>query len=73
VVRAIYRVQPVVAKQPVQTAMTDQNLTTNAPVDQSVNGGTQRKTNKIRPNEPCPCGSGKKYKFCHGAPRRKIA
>jgi preprotein translocase subunit SecA len=17
-------------------------------------------------NEPCPCGSGKKYKFCHG-------
>jgi preprotein translocase subunit SecA len=18
-------------------------------------------------NEPCPCGSGKKYKFCHGA------
>lgn len=21
---------------------------------------------KIRRNEPCPCGSGKKYKFCHG-------
>ncbi|MGH3926498.1 MAG: SEC-C metal-binding domain-containing protein [Pseudonocardiaceae bacterium] len=19
-------------------------------------------------NEPCPCGSGKKYKRCHGAP-----
>ncbi|MCV2488615.1 SEC-C metal-binding domain-containing protein [Geodermatophilus sp. YIM 151500] len=18
-------------------------------------------------NAPCPCGSGKKYKFCHGA------
>ena len=53
--------------------MTDQNLTTNAPVDQSANGGGQHKTTKIRPNEPCPCGSGKKYKFCHGAPRRKIA
>lgn len=21
---------------------------------------------KIRPNDPCPCGSGKKYKKCHG-------
>ena len=22
---------------------------------------------KIGRNEPCPCGSGKKYKKCHGA------
>ena len=28
----------------------------------------QREGRKIRPNEPCPCGSGKKYKKCHGAP-----
>ena len=21
---------------------------------------------KIYPNDPCPCGSGKKYKQCHG-------
>ncbi len=21
---------------------------------------------KVRPNDPCPCGSGKKYKYCHG-------
>jgi preprotein translocase subunit SecA len=20
----------------------------------------------VGPNEPCPCGSGKKFKFCHG-------
>ncbi len=20
----------------------------------------------VEPNEPCPCGSGKKYKYCHG-------
>jgi preprotein translocase subunit SecA len=26
-----------------------------------------RETPKVRPNEPCPCGSGKKYKKCHGA------
>jgi preprotein translocase subunit SecA len=22
---------------------------------------------KVKPNEPCHCGSGKKYKKCHGA------
>ena len=26
-----------------------------------------RETPKVRPNEPCPCGSGRKYKKCHGA------
>lgn len=25
-----------------------------------------RKVGKVRRNEPCPCGSGKKYKQCHG-------
>ncbi|HLZ36350.1 MAG TPA: SEC-C metal-binding domain-containing protein [Mycobacteriales bacterium] len=24
-------------------------------------------------NELCPCGSGKKYKRCHGDPRRRPA
>ncbi|MQC48523.1 MAG: hypothetical protein DWG77_05440 [Chloroflexi bacterium] len=23
---------------------------------------------KVGRNQACPCGSGKKYKFCHGAP-----
>jgi preprotein translocase subunit SecA len=26
-----------------------------------------RDTRKVGRNEPCPCGSGKKYKHCHGA------
>ena len=26
----------------------------------------QRKEIKVYPNDPCPCGSGKKYKNCHG-------
>jgi preprotein translocase subunit SecA len=25
-----------------------------------------RKEDKIGRNDPCPCGSGKKYKKCHG-------
>ena len=28
--------------------------------------GTIVKGQKIYPNDPCPCGSGKKYKKCHG-------
>ena len=28
--------------------------------------GTVRKAKKIFPNDPCPCGSGKKYKKCCG-------
>ena len=30
------------------------------------NSGTIRKEKKIGRNEPCPCGSGKKYKHCCG-------
>ena len=29
--------------------------------------GTIRKDKKIGRNDPCPCGSGKKYKKCCGA------
>jgi preprotein translocase subunit SecA len=27
----------------------------------------QRSVAKVGRNDPCPCGSGKKYKYCHGA------
>ncbi len=42
---------------------------------QAVSGGQNEKEKKRRPvvrknrvgrNDPCPCGSGKKYKNCHG-------
>lgn len=29
-------------------------------------GPKKRAEKKIYPNDPCPCGSGKKYKLCHG-------
>jgi len=32
------------------------------------NSKTIRKPKKIGRNDPCPCGSGKKYKQCHGKP-----
>ncbi|MCR5798480.1 MAG: preprotein translocase subunit SecA [Lachnospiraceae bacterium] len=31
-------------------------------------GPVKRMEAKVYPNDPCPCGSGKKYKQCHGRP-----
>jgi preprotein translocase subunit SecA len=36
-----------------------------APRQQTVR---KKPEEKIGRNDPCPCGSGKKYKHCHGAP-----
>ena len=33
---------------------------------QSENATVKRMMPKVGRNEPCPCGSGKKYKQCHG-------
>ena len=32
--------------------------------DTVANAPIRRASKKIQPNDPCPCGSGKKYKFC---------
>ena len=34
--------------------------------DSAAKALQRRQTQKIYPNDPCPCGSGKKYKQCHG-------
>lgn len=36
--------------------------------DSTVKSSPVRKGHKVGPNDPCPCGSGKKYKKCCGAP-----
>ena len=33
--------------------------------DSAVKAPVKRESAKIYPNDPCPCGSGKKYKNCH--------
>ncbi|MFL5499581.1 MAG: SEC-C metal-binding domain-containing protein, partial [Gemmatimonadaceae bacterium] len=30
-------------------------------------GGAQKDWSNVGRNDPCPCGSGKKFKKCHGA------
>lgn len=48
----------------------NQNITTNQQNDEEneieVRIPIKRSTPKVGRNEPCPCGSGKKYKQCHG-------
>ncbi len=40
----------------------------NAPIGGPTKPTTVRRTQpKVGRNDPCPCGSGKKYKHCHGA------
>ncbi len=34
--------------------------------DSSVKAPVKRVEKKVYPNDPCPCGSGKKYKQCCG-------
>ncbi|MDO5425824.1 MAG: preprotein translocase subunit SecA [Eubacteriales bacterium] len=34
--------------------------------DTSIRAPKKRETQKVYPNDPCPCGSGKKYKQCCG-------
>ena len=38
-----------------------------APSKEGVRRPEQRKQGKVGRNQPCPCGSGRKYKKCHGA------
>ncbi len=40
--------------------------------DSGVKKPVQRKEEKIYPNDPCPCGSGKKYKQCCGRKAAKV-
>ncbi len=52
------------------TKVEKQNLSYSAPTldnTENVKTVTQAKVSEVGRNDPCPCGSGKKYKRCHGA------
>ncbi|MGQ0556545.1 MAG: preprotein translocase subunit SecA [Nitrospiraceae bacterium] len=52
--------QPILSNPPPKLTLNrgDEPITAQAPA--------QRTENKVGRNDPCPCGSGKKYKKCHG-------
>lgn len=47
-----------------------QRRTSQEHVRRELGGPTVRAEPKVGRNDPCPCGSGKKYKHCHGRPGR---
>jgi len=60
-------VQPIIAQQSVQTAVSQAETVTNAGEDTASASKPVVRSKKVKPNDPCPCGSGKKYKHCHGS------
>lgn len=62
-VRVLYQIK---LEQKVEREQVAKPLATNRD-ETAVRSPKQREGRKIYPNDPCPCGSGKKYKQCHGA------
>ena len=59
--------QPAEAAVPAMPAAVNvDSLKTNG--ESKFNPATVKKAKKVGPNDPCPCGSGLKYKKCHGKP-----
>ncbi len=63
-VRYIFRVELVRQDEP-SRPRPQRVVTSRGETDEGA--GAQAKSGKVPRNAPCPCGSGKKYKKCHGA------
>ena len=61
-VRALYNVK--VAYKPERERVAEPISTNRG--EESIRVPIKRKEQKVGRNDPCPCGSGKKYKFCCG-------
>jgi preprotein translocase subunit SecA len=73
VTRAIYHVQLAPAAPPPRPAAPPARMRVNVTDDEatpaagSAPAANRQTTRKVGRNDPCPCGSGRKYKRCHGA------
>ncbi len=65
-VRTLYRIK---IEQKVEREQVAKVTGTNKD-DSAKRGPVKREIKKVYPNDPCPCGSGKKYKNCHGRAAR---
>ncbi|GKX30470.1 protein translocase subunit SecA [Vallitalea longa] len=61
--RALYRIRPA---RKIERERVAKVTSTNRGEEKVVKQPVRRKERKIGRNEPCPCGSGKKYKYCCG-------
>jgi len=76
ILKTIFRVEPVSAEQLAEArqrraSRPSSQMSFSAPPKTGAPprklGTVVRKDEKVGRNDPCPCGSGKKYKKCHGA------
>jgi len=67
--QAVYSVYKIgIARETAQSLMERQGVKLSAPAKSADDsGGSGPAEKKVGRNDPCPCGSGKKYKKCHGA------
>lgn len=53
----------------IYNSLNQYNITT---VQAPPTADVQQAAHKVGRNDPCPCGSGKKYKRCHGDPKARL-
>ena len=63
-VRRLFSVQLKPAQEVKREKVAKETGTVSSSSDKSIKKQPVRKTSKVGPNDPCPCGSGKKYKKC---------
>ena len=63
--RVLYHVR---LQEKVEREPAARQMSTNRDEEENVKKPVTKKHKKIYPNDPCPGGSGKKYKNCHGRP-----
>jgi preprotein translocase subunit SecA len=69
IVRYLFLLEPVLQQEEKKVSRREQSYSYSAPEKEAkpVSKPTVRKSEKVGRNDPCPCGSGKKYKKCCGA------
>ncbi len=69
IVRYLFLLDPVVQQEEKKVQRREQSYSYSAPDQEEKKPGKTvvRKDRKVGRNDPCPCGSGKKYKKCCGA------
>jgi preprotein translocase subunit SecA len=66
-VRYIYRVELVRKDEPARPRPQRVQMSHGDLPEANPGASSQARSDKVPRNAPCPCGSGKKYKKCHGA------
>jgi preprotein translocase subunit SecA len=67
IVRYVFYTQPVPTEEAPRPRPAPRAVQFSGPSLEAAAVVTVKKGDKVGRNDPCPCGSGKKYKKCHGA------